>query len=298
IFTVRQHLIFRTFDIHLEKIHRLSQIVPQAHARNFVLFPGMRVLPCECFGEAAAANSIRKENLFFAVAAQRGLYPTDIFQVVAGDIALQKWNNVRVRFKSDDSRSRISLFEIKNRHPDITAAIQDQRVGAHGIKMVDPMNENILVENIKIGAVIEPDGVPFKAERGTRLKRVYLTPHSGQMRSLAQTPAGSNEVAKTRHRSEAARAQPAAKGGCGRVQQTPPSVGCSCDRATFAAVRRAQRMRARLRARDNSSPPRCILRGCGRLPLLCLARTFPEDFPSNRSVARRPYRSLQKDAGC
>src|ERR1700732_323537 len=113
VFTVRQHLIFRTFDIHLEKIHRLSQIVPQAHARNFVLFPAMRVLPCECFGEAAATNTIRKENLFFAVAAQRGLYATNILEVVAGDIALQKWNDGRIGFETYDSRSGISLLEIE-----------------------------------------------------------------------------------------------------------------------------------------------------------------------------------------
>jgi len=192
------------------------QIVPQAHTRNFVLFPGMRFLPCEGFGKAAAANSIREENLFFSVTAQ------------------------------------ILLLEIKNRHPDIAPAIQDERVGTRGIKMIDAVNKNVLVEDVEIGTIVEFDSVTGETEMTTGFKRLDFTPHSDQMRSLAQIPAGSNEVAEPRHRSKAAHAQPAAKGGYRRVQQTLPFVGCNCDRATFAAGPRGQWMRGRLRAPDNS----------------------------------------------
>jgi len=51
------------------------------------------------------------------------------------------------------------MSEVENGHPDITATIQDKRIPALRLKVIDAMDENVLVEDVKVRSVIDANGV-------------------------------------------------------------------------------------------------------------------------------------------
>lgn len=77
------------------------------------------------------------------------------------------------------------MSEVENGHPDITATIQDKRIPALRLKVIDAMDENVLVEDVKVRSVIDANGVIEESLDAIRTRRVSKHPAAETRQSPA-----------------------------------------------------------------------------------------------------------------
>jgi len=87
----------------------------------------------------------------------------------------------RVRFKADDACLRVDVHEVKNGHPDVAAAVQDERVSSLRFKVIDAMDEDILVEDVEVWPIVDANGVVQALRQRTRLCPPHLSAHPRKM---------------------------------------------------------------------------------------------------------------------
>jgi hypothetical protein len=100
-----------------------------------------------------AGATIRCEGDRAGLGAQSGVDEGDVGQTVTGHVFLQDAKDGRVRLKANDASLRVDALEVENAHAHVAASVDNERIGANGLEVIDAPNEFVLVLHVKVGTV-------------------------------------------------------------------------------------------------------------------------------------------------
>jgi len=92
-------------------------------------------------------------------AAKCRLHQLQILQSIAHDVLLQVGENRKVRLKTDDASLGVNVLKVKNGHPDVTPAVQNEGIRSLGFKMINAMDKYVFVEDVEVEPIVDADSV-------------------------------------------------------------------------------------------------------------------------------------------